>query len=514
MSISCCGNQLSRQALLRIALPCLVLELLVSASVGYEQPQNIIFIMADDMGIGDAGCYNPESKIPTPNIDRLAAEGMRFTDAHSPSAVCSPTRYGVLTGRYAWRTRMKMGVLWGYSRSLIEPDRLTVAQLLKDRGYHTACVGKWHLGFQSTDVAENGLPNDASDLQADHPHAVDYTQPIRPGPVTVGFDYFFGIPASLDMYPYVYIENDRAVTLPTSKLAPSTNRRAGGGGFWRGGPAAPGFKPVDVLPKLAEKATQWLATQSPEKPFFLYFPLSAPHKPWVPSPEFEGRSQAGYFGDFVAQVDSIVGEVMQVLEDRGLAENTLLIFTSDNGAQWVAADEKKYDHWSNLRYRGQKGDIWEGGHRVPFVARWPGKTPAGTTCEQTICHTDLMATAAEIVGAKLPYDSAEDSSSFVSLLFDGQAGPVREATIHHSVNGTFAIRSGQWKLIEGNLGSGGFTPPQTSKPTAEGPQGQLYDLLADPEEKTNLYSDRPEIVADLMTRLEQIRESGRSVTRN
>lgn len=503
----------SRRAAIWFAIVLVQLAVVAcDACAEAQRAPNLVFIMADDMGIGDAGCYNPESKVPTPNIDRLAAEGMRFTDAHSPSAVCSPTRYGVLTGRYAWRTRMKTGVLWGYSRSLIEPDRLTVAQLLKNQGYSTACVGKWHLGFQSPDIAENGLPNDASDLTADHPHAVDYAQPIRPGPVTVGFDYFFGIPASLDMYPYLYIENDRAVVLPSSKLAASKNRRAGGGGFWRAGPAAPGFQPVEVLPELAKKATQWITSQPKTKPFFLYFPLSAPHKPWVPAPEFEGKSGAGYYGDFVAQVDSVVGQVMATLDQQGLADDTLIIVTSDNGAQWVSGDQQKYDHWANLRYRGQKGDVWEGGHRVPYVARWPGQTAPGSTCDQTICHTDIMATAASIAGGTLTQGSAEDSFSIVPLL-KGNTAPVREATIHHSVNGTFAIRSGRWKLIEGNLGSGGFSKPARAEPKPGEPQGQLYDMLADPEESKNLYASNPQVVAQMNAQLNQIRESGRSVSR-
>ncbi|NOZ40859.1 MAG: arylsulfatase [Planctomycetes bacterium] len=475
------------------------------------QPPNIVFILADDMGIGDAGCYNAESKIPTPNIDRLAAEGMRFTDAHSPSAVCSPTRYGVLTGRYAWRSRLKSGVLWGYSRSLIEPERLTVAGLLKNEGYRTACIGKWHLGFQSADIAKKGLTDDSPDMTADHPHAVDYSTLLRPGPMTVGFDYFFGIPASLDMYPHLYVENDRPVTPLSTVLAGSKSRRQGGEGFWRAGPAAPGFHPVEVLPTLADKAVDWITSQSVDQPFFLYFPLSAPHKPWVPATEFAGRSQAGYYGDFVAQVDSVVGRVMDVLDEHGLSDNTLLIFTSDNGAQWVATDIKQYNHRANLRLRGQKADIWEGGHRVPFVARLPRLAAPGSTCDQTICLTDLMATAAALTKAELPHDAAEDSFSFLTLL-QGKPESTRKTTVHHSLRGTFAIRAGRWKLIEGNLGSGGFSHPNTVEPEPDGPQGQLYDLVADPREETNLYAQKPEVVARLSAELKQIRKEGRSMS--
>ncbi len=482
-------------------------------SVAAAQPPNIVFILADDMGIGDAGCYNAESKIPTPNIDRLAAEGMRFTDAHSPSAVCSPTRYGVLTGRYAWRSRLKSGVLWGYSRSLIEPERLTVAGLLKNKGYRTACVGKWHLGFQSADIAndvtEKGLSDDNSKMKADHPHAVDYSAPLRPGPVSVGFDYFFGIPASLDMYPHLYVQNDRPVTPISTVLAGSKSRRDGGAGFWREGPAAPGFHPLEVLPTLADKAAHWIASQTADQPFFLYFPLSAPHKPWVPAAEFAGRSQAGHYGDFVAQVDFVVGRVLDALDERGLADNTLLIFTSDNGAQWVATDVKQYNHRANLRLRGQKADIWEGGHRVPFVARWPRQAAAGSTCDQTICLTDLIATAAASTGAELPLDAAEDSFSILPLL-QGNPKATRKTTVHHSLRGTFAIRAGRWKLIEGNLGSGGFSHPNNKAPEPDEPQGQLYDLVADPREETNLYVQKPAVVARLSAELKRIRNDGRS----
>ena len=478
-------------------------------SLAADRPPNIVFILADDMGIGDPGCYNPESKIPTPNIDRLAAAGMRFTDAHSPSAVCSPTRYGVLTGRYAWRTRMKSGVLWGYSRCLIGPNRLTVAQLLKNQGYQTACIGKWHLGFQSPDVAEDGRPNDSSNLQADHPHAVDYSQPLRPGPSTVGFDYFFGIPASLDMYPYVYVKNDRPLAQPTDVLAGSKNRRAGGNGFWRKGPAAPDFHPLDVLPTLADQAVNWIGTQTLEDPFFLYFPLSAPHKPWVPTEEFDGRSQAGPYGDFVTQVDSVVGRVLDKLDERGLADNTLVIVTSDNGAQWVAKDIEKYDHRSNLHYRGQKADIWEGGHRVAFVARWPQVVAPSSLCQQTICLSDLLATAADLTATELPPGAGEDSFSFLPLL-KGQSQSDRKSTVHHSAQGTFAIRNGRWKLIDDNLGSGGFSRPNQVKPNSDEPQGQLYDLESDPAETNNLYAEKPNVVARLSSELNKIRQSGSS----
>ncbi|MDA1049902.1 MAG: arylsulfatase [Planctomycetota bacterium] len=496
-----------RAALVVIALVMAPVCLAAEAS---NRP-NIVFILADDLGSGDLGCYNSNSKIPTPAFDELAAGGMRFTDAHTPSSVCSPTRYGVLTGRYAWRSRLKQGVLWGYSRSLIEPGRTTVASLLKQQGYTTACVGKWHLGFQTPDLAAKDLPPASAVLPENHPHAVDYAKPLLPGPNTVGFDYFFGIPSSLDMEPYVYVENDRPLEQPTETIAKSEHRRNGGGGFWRGGPIAPSFKHIDVLPTITAKATAWIGEQSADKPFFLYFPLNAPHTPWLPTDEFRGKSQAGYYGDFVTQVDWVVRQVMNSLDEHGFDDNTLLIVTSDNGSHWPVGDIEKWQHAANLHYRGQKADIWEGGHHVPFIARWPGKIKAGSQSSETICLTDLMATAAAVSDVTVPDDAGEDSFNLLpALLGQPLDKPIREATVHHSMNGTFSIRSGDWKLVADNLGSGGFTAPRVVKPEAGGPGGQLYNLADDPTEATNVWIEYPDIVARLSARLTKLQAAGRS----
>lgn len=480
-----------------------------------EKPSkpNIVFILADDLGLGDLGCYNTKSKIATPNMDRLAAEGMKFTDAHTPSAVCSPTRYGVLTGRYAWRSRLKKGVLWGYSRSLIEPGRETVASLLKKQGYATAAVGKWHLGLQETDTTIDApVPPASTILPEDHPHAVDYSKPLSPGPNSFGFDYFFGIPASLDMNPYVYVENDQVVEAATEFTERSKHRRQGGGGVWRAGKIAPSFKHIDVLPRITEKATEWIEKQSDEKPFFLYFPLSAPHTPWVPTKEFMKDSKIGYYGGFVAQVDWVVGQVLKTLEDQGLADNTLIVMTSDNGSHWPVSDIEKWGHAANMQYRGQKADIWEAGHRVPFLVRWPGHVEKKSTCESTICLTDFMATAATITGADLPSAAAVDSFSLEPLMtgkVDGKSWS-RAPVVHHSLGGTFAIRRNNWKLVVDNLGSGGFTAPKVVNPKAGEPAGQLYDLGADPSETKNIYGENPKIVSDLRKHLENLRGAGRS----
>jgi arylsulfatase A-like enzyme len=478
-----------------LALGLTIFSVRPQANAAEKTPlPNIVVILADDMGYGDPGCYSKESKIPTPHIDRLASQGMRFSDAHTPSSVCTPTRYGLLTGRYCWRTSLKQGVLQGYDPLMVEPDRLSVASLLKKQGYATAAVGKWHLG-----------------LGKDKP--TDYSKALTPGPNSVGFDYFFGIPASLDMPPYVFVENDRCVEQPTATIMAPTANRHEENYFWRAGAIAPSFKHVDVLPKLTEKAVGFLekqAKEAPARPFFLYFALNAPHTPWVPTKEYSGKSKVGPLGDFTMQVDVAVGQVLAALDKLKLSDNTLVLFTSDNGAPWTADDIKKFGHRSNGTWRGQKADIWEAGHRVPFIVRWPGKVKPGSTSEQTICLTDVLATCAAIADTKLPENAGEDSVSFLpALVNDKLDKPLREATVHHSGSGLFAIRQGDWKWIDG-LGSGGFSAPRTEKPQPGGPAGQLYNLADDPQEQKNLYADKPEMVAKLKTLLQQYRDKGQS----
>jgi arylsulfatase A-like enzyme len=455
---------------------------------------NVVLIMTDDLGYGDLGCYNADSKIPTPRIDRLASEGLRFTDAHSPSSVCSPTRYGLLTGRYAWRTRMKSGVLNGYSAALLEPDRWTLASLLQAHGYRTACIGKWHLGLGTREPA-------------------DYAQPFKPGPREAGFDESFVLPASLDMPPYVFVENGQATTFPSGHVGDSKMRRYDGEGYWRAGAIAPGFRHVDTLPTVTDKAVAFLERQAPERPFLLYVPLAAPHTPWMPTDEFRGRTQVGYYGDFLAQVDTAVGRLLDALRTRGLADQTLVIFTSDNGAHWLPADIEKYGHRSNAPWRGMKADLYEGGHRVPMIVRWPGVVAAGSRTEQLVCLTDWMATLAEIVGQSLPAEAGPDSYSFLATL-QGRMPPVpREAIVHHSSDGTFAIRRGPWKLAT-KLGSHGFSAPKHEEPQPGGPRGQLYNLAADPGETNNRWLDEPGVVRQLTQLLDQYQTHDRSSPRN
>ena len=501
-------------AMLSAAVAAIALS---SCGAGAPEPQgppNIIFLMADDMGYGDPGSFNADSRIPTPRMDALAAGGMRFTDAHSGSAVCTPTRYGVLTGRYAWRSPLKKGVLSGYSRALIEPDRATVASILKKRGYHTAVIGKWHLGLDWATVSEPDTWDEgdktvafqgASDFARPEGLEIDFTRPVTNGPATLGFDYSYIIPASLDMAPYVYLENNVCEK-------PATEHETGrfdGPVFWRPGEAAEGFDFFDVLPNLTRHAVEYVEEQAenPDQPFFLYFPLPAPHWPWVPTEEFVGRSGAGKYGDFVVQVDASIGMVMDALERTGQAANTLFIVTSDNGAEWDPSHIEEFGHHANHAIqRGKKRDAWEGGHRMPFIAHWPAEVAPDSVSDQTICLTDLMATAAELVGFALPEDAGQDSVSILPALLGEDDVPLREATVHHSVDGTFAIRMGKWKYIDGQgPGSNQWDGPQEGDPPA-----QLYDLDADRHEDTNLHEEEPEIVAQLKTLLELYKSQGHS----
>ncbi len=499
---------------LAAALAGLALSTCGSQTPPHGALPNIIFLMADDMGYGDLGSFNEDSKIPTPSTHALAAQGMRFTDAHSGSAVCTPTRYGVVTGRYAWRTRLQKGVLSGYSPALIDPQRMTVASMLRQHGYHTAVVGKWHLGLgwvTTSDPASweagdtSAAFRRASEFAKPTGMEVDYAQPVTNGPATHGFDYSYIIPASLDMAPYVYLENN-VCERPASVHEPG---RSDGPVFWRPGEASEGFDFFDVLPNLTRHAVAYIEQRSTnsQQPFFLYYPLPAPHWPWVPTEEFVGRSGAGKYGDFVAQVDAQIGILMDALELNGLADNTLFIVTSDNGAEWDPSHIREFGHQANHPdLRGKKRDVWEGGHRVPFIASWPARIAPGSTSRQTICLTDLMATAADIVGFALPADAAEDSVSILPALRGEDRGPLREATVHHSVDGTFAIRQGKWKYIDGQ----GPGSTQWDGPHEGDPPAQLYDLEADSHEDRNLFDGQPDMARRLKDLLERYRQQGHS----
>lgn len=473
---------------------------------------NFVYILADDLGFGDVRAYNPESKIPTPHIDQLASEGMRFTDAHSPASVCTPTRYALLTGRYAWRSPLTSGVLWSYGRSLIEPDRSTVASMLQHHGYATAVIGKWHLGLDwklneplqnviDTDrvtTNENGLV-----MNMEH-DLIDFTQPVEGGPATAGFDDSFILPSSLDIPPYGFFENN-ALVAPMSQFTEGNDLDTGGtGAFWRPGPMMEGFDFYQVLPTFTEKAVAYLESRAQsDEPFFLYLPLAAPHTPWVPTEDYAAASEAGTYGDFVSMVDAAVGEVLEALDRLQLSENTIVVFTSDNGPYWGPAWIERFDHHAAGELRGQKADIWEGGHRVPFIVRWPGRVAPGSTSDKTTTLTNWIATSADVLGVTLSADAGEDSVSILSELL-GETRARDEPVIHHSLDGVFAIRQGPWKLVEGR-GSGGFSEPRYYEPQAGEPAGQLYNLDEDLSEEVNLYLDRPELVETLTRTLDAIR---------
>lgn len=462
-----------------------------------ENSPNIIYILADDLGYGDVSAMNEYAAWKTVHIDRIASEGMTFTDAHTGSAVCTPTRYGVLTGRYSWRTRMKQGVLWSWDPPLIEPEEETVGTLLQGQGYRTACVGKWHLGL-------------GWQYQEGYADSVDFSKPVSGGPVGLGFDYFFGIAASLDIPPYVYIENDLPTLVPV-KYTQDTSKY----GWWRNGLTGEDFVHEEVLPVLTQKAVAFIdqhQTKHPDEPFFLYFPLPAPHTPILPTEEFLGKSDTNPYGDFVLQVDHTVGQILKTLEAHGIENETLVIFTSDNGCSPEADFQElsKFGHHPSYSFRGHKADIFEGGHRVPFVVRWPGKIQAGSRNQEVICLTDLLATAADITGTSVDPSTGVDSYSLLPALLGQSEGPLREATVHHSVNGSFAIRKGDWKLIL-CPGSGGWSDPKPQSPGIDTlPSLQLYNLQKDVSETENLSELHPDVVEELSALLEKYILDGRS----
>lgn len=474
---------------------------LVSATLAAQSVKspNVVIILADDLGIGDLTCYNPGSQISTPVLDGMAAQGLRFTDAHSGSSVCTPTRYGLLTGRYAFRSPLKKGVLFGYSPSLIEADRFTLADLLHEAGYYTGVIGKWHLGLDWATVKEPARLTGDND-----PANFALLERVRQGPNDLGFDYSFVLPASLDMAPYVFVENGQ-VTPPT--LRQIAGNREPRGVFWREGTAGADFRLEETLDRVAEKGCAFIRQRAgQEAPFFLYLPLTSPHTPWLPESTFRGKSGAGTYGDFVMQTDAAIGRVLHTLDSLRLRENTLVIITSDNGSDWKDADKQQFPkHRANGPYRGEKSDIWEGGHRIPFLVRWPAGITRTGVISQTICLTDLMATLASLTRRTLKAGNGPDSFDFSSLFSSkNRKKAVRQTTIHHSIDGLFALREGRWKYIDGS-GSGGWS--KDSSATRDWPE-QLYDLDADPGETTNLARQLPNLASRLRNTLHKQQEQG------
>jgi len=464
---------------------------------------NIVLILADDMGYGDLSCLNDESKICTVHMDRVAAEGMCFTDGHASSSVCTPSRYGILTGRYAWRGRLQRSVLWPFARTLIDPDQPTLPGFLKENGYATACVGKWHLGMdwpfrhpQNPDDVKPGDRERIIELSDD----IDYTQPIQNGPLDWGFDEYFGVDVP-NFPPYCFIEGRQTVGIP-DRVKPD-------GMYGAPGHMVEGWDLEEIMPALTRRAVGVIDRRAQDGPFFLYFPLTGPHTPIAPTAEFRGQSEAGIYGDWVLQMDDAVGQVAGALERNGIADNTILIVASDNGSpgrngstEAPGTVVETFGHNPSWILRGMKADTWDGGHRIPFLVRWPDRVQPGTS-DQLVCLFDIFATMAEVIGTELPA-GPQDSRSLLPLL-GGTDAPIREELVHHGYNGLFGLRQGDWKYIAGT-GSGGFSPDP--RPALYDPPAQLYNMRQDIRERHNLCFEEPEIRRRLATQLAELAAGG------
>lgn len=468
---------------------------LLSCTEKQKQP-NIIFILADDMGYGDVSYFDNNSKLKTENLDRMAQEGVVFTDAHSSSSVSTPTRYGILTGRYNWRSTLKNNVLYGYDKALIPADRETMASMLRKNGYTTAGIGKWHLGWDWNNI----------DAGKDK---VDFSKPVQNGPTTRGFDYFYGFCGSLDMAPYVYIENDMPTSLPDRETV-----NEGKYSWWRKGPTGADFVHEEVLPNLVDRACNYIKEKAKaDQPYFLYLPLPAPHTPILPTEEFRGKSGIGEYGDFVLMVDAMVGKVLQAVKESGEDGNTIVVFTTDNGCSPAAGikEMEAQGHRPNSIYRGHKADLFDGGHRIPCILRWPEGTKPHEV-RQTVCLTDFYATFAAINGYKLMDSEGEDSYNLLpAIVSETEIDPIREATVHHSIDGQFTIRQGDWKLLL-SASSGGWSAPTPTDTLALDslPPIQLYNMKYDPSETTNVEAEHPEIVSRLRALMAKYVREGRS----
>lgn len=471
---------------------------------------NIVIIYADDMGYGDLACQNPDSKIPTPNLDKLAQEGARFTDGHSSSGICSPSRYALLTGRYHWRDFHSVVGAFGQPR--FKAKRLTLPEMLRAKGYYTGCIGKWHLGWDWNAIKR---PNAKPDKKNGYsPDDFDWSKPVPGGPLDHGFDYYFG-DGTINFPPYCWVENDRIVEAPTVPLSLQGRQTKEGSWEFRGGPMVRDWDPYKVLPTLTEKGVQWIKQQKKNRPFFLYFALPSPHAPIVPSEEFQGQTTAGGYGDYMYQTDDVAGQLLQALDEKGLRDNTIVVFTSDNGPEKYAFERtRNVNHRSMGALRGVKRDIWEGGHRVPFVVRWPGVIEPGRVSSALISQIDLMATFAEIVGCDLPEDAAEDSFNQIAVWKDNaDRTAVRSSHVHNTYKDRYAMRKDNWLLIDYKTGSMTEMPHwfiEDNSYDIDMPNGALYNLNEDIGQRKNRIDEHPEIAQELRGLLKDIRSSARS----
>ena len=480
-----------------------VLGLSLKNLVLAQERPNIVIIYADDMGYGDLNCQNPDSKIPTPNLDQLATEGMRFTDAHSSSGICSPSRYALLTGQYHWRRTH--GIVNAFGSSMFREDDITLPEVLKDAGYTTACIGKWHLGwdweFNNAPSAE--LEHKGKKRKYYLPKDVKLNGRVSGGPLSRGFDYYFG-DGTINFPPYAWIENDLFVEIPTEIMLPDVGGLTTKEGGWefRPGPKVKDWNPYEVLPTLAQKTTEWIGKQSKKKPFFLYFALPSPHAPIIPNDEFDGKSNAGAYGDFMVQTDWVAGQVLKTLKDKGLEDNTIVIFSADNGPEKYAFRRaENFGHYSMGNFRGLKRDVWEGGHHVPFIIKWPNNVKPGSVSNEVISQIDIMATLASIIDTKLPQGAAPDSYNLLPVIKGKKyKSPLREATVHNTFKGTWGIRQGKWLYINNRSGEHSKMPEkfkQLRNYTDFKTQGLLFNLEKDPEQRVNLYEKYPEKVKNM-----------------
>lgn len=491
--------------ILRVLLLAPLLLASVALRAADARRPNIVILYADDMGWGDVSIQNADSKIPTPHLDQLAREGTRFTDAHSSSGVCTPSRYALLTGRFHWRKFHK--IVDSFEPPVFDKE-LTLPAMLKQQGYRTACIGKWHLGWDWDAIKKPGAKPEPGKGYA--PDAFDWTKRIPGGPLDRGFDYYFGDDVP-NFPPYAWFENDRVITTPSEplKITPETKE-----GKWeaRPGPMTPGWDFYAVLPKLTEKTIAWIQQQRGKaEPFFLYVPFTSPHAPIVPSPAFVGKSKAGGYGDWVVQTDDSIGRILKTLDEQGLRENTLVIFSADNGAENYAYERiQNFQHRSSGPLRGVKRDLWEGGHRVPLIVRWPKNVAAGAVSDALFSQVDLMATLASAAGAKLPAGVAEDSYDMLPV-WKTRASSPRHTIVHNTNANGYALRHETWLLVAAKTGAVSRVPPWFDKANnypANPHPGELYDLSKDVAERNNLYGEQPKKVAELEAMLADVKAKG------
>jgi arylsulfatase A len=503
---------------LKIRLGIVLLAVSAFARAAEPPKPNILLLYADDLGYGDLRSYDPGSKIPTPHLDRLAAEGIRFTDGHSSSGICTPSRYAMLTGRHHWRDFHLH--LESFEGSVIKPERLTLPEMLRAQGYATAHIGKWHLGWDWDAIKRpDAQPRSSGKIKVWGPEAFDWSKPIPDGPLAHGFDYYFGDDV-INFPPYTWIENDRVLAAPDTMLDTKSFKPVKEAGWGsRNGPMITGWDPYQNIPETTRRGVDYIRSRKDTKqPFFLYFAYPSPHEPIIPNDEFDGKSAAGPYGDFICETDDSIGKLLRALDEAGLTDNTLIIFSADNGPEWFAyARDKKFGHWSSHPLRGAKRDLYEGGHRVPFLVKWPGVTAPGSVSDALVSQIDLMATLASVTGYTLPADAAEDSHDLLPLLRSAEVTPIRTTHIHNTYEKAWAIRHGDWLLIEAksgysstkesDWGSRRGYPPDNDLPV------ELYDLRQDLAQKFNLAADHPARVAELGALLKKIRTQGHSAPR-